>query len=119
MECGFYYTRAMSSWGLLIAESGFECNVGRGEFTFKPKKQGTYFWSTGNGWGNFCLNGDKLWIRPACGEIRISRVFVPEANKVCSVQHDGKAVPFEAQNGAVYMKPERIGTDETLTILYS
>ena len=118
MECGFYYTRAMSSWGLLIAESGFECNVGREEFAFKPKKQGTYFWSTGNGWGNFCLGADKLEIRPACGEIRIGKLAVPEANRVCAVEHDGKNIPFEAWDGALYLKSECIGTDETLTVLY-
>ena len=118
MECGFYYTRAMASWGLLIAESGFECNVGREEFAFKPKKQGTYFWSTGNGWGNFCLGADKLEIRPACGEIRIGKLAVPEANRVCAVEHDGKNIPFEAWDGALYLKSECIGTDEALTVLY-
>ena len=37
VECGNYYTRSMSSWGIMIAVSGYELNVPEGSLCFLPK----------------------------------------------------------------------------------
>ncbi|MBM7565559.1 GH116 family glycosyl-hydrolase [Paenibacillus sacheonensis] len=54
VECGHHYARSMSSWGLLIAFSGFAFDMAAGTMSFKPatpEEAFAAFWSTGRGWG--------------------------------------------------------------------
>jgi uncharacterized protein (DUF608 family) len=54
VECGHHYVRAMSSWALLLALSGFKYDMVRGVMSFCPAiHQGNFstFWSTGKAWG--------------------------------------------------------------------
>jgi non-lysosomal glucosylceramidase len=56
VECGHHYVRSMSSWGLLIALSGFQFDMVRKEMSFNPvvnKDAFTAFWSTGLAWGTY------------------------------------------------------------------
>jgi hypothetical protein len=56
IECGGHYTRAMSSWSLLLALSGFEYDGPRGRLRFSPRCQPENFksfYSTAEGWGTF------------------------------------------------------------------
>jgi hypothetical protein len=55
-ECGNHYARAMSSWGLLLALSGFHYRAPEGQIAFAPvvaPEQFRCFFSTGSGWGSF------------------------------------------------------------------
>jgi uncharacterized protein (DUF608 family) len=64
VECGHHYARSMSSWGLLIALSGFKFDLPRKEISFNPKinhEDFKTFWSTGVAWGTYeqkLLNGE-------------------------------------------------------------
>ncbi|NRF95874.1 hypothetical protein HQN89_34250 [Paenibacillus frigoriresistens] len=63
VECGHHYARSMSSWGLLVALSGFEFDMTRKQMKFAPaieQDQFTSFWSTGVAWGTFSQNRNKL-----------------------------------------------------------
>jgi non-lysosomal glucosylceramidase len=67
VECGHHYARSMSSWALLLAASGFHCDLGRGEMSFAPVMETftnlayfTSFWSTGRGWGIYTQRLDPL-----------------------------------------------------------
>lgn len=56
VECGHHYARSMSSWGLLIALSGFEYDMARKEMKFAPvvlEDNFSSFWSTGLAWGTY------------------------------------------------------------------
>jgi hypothetical protein len=56
IECGGHYARAMSSWSLLLALSGFEYDGPRGRLRFSPRCQPENFksfYSTAEGWGTF------------------------------------------------------------------
>ncbi|WP_274362012.1 GH116 family glycosyl-hydrolase [Paenibacillus thermotolerans] len=56
VECGHHYARSMSSWGLLVALSGFEYDMARGTMKFDPvlsKDNFSTFWSTGKAWGTY------------------------------------------------------------------
>lgn len=60
VECGNHYARSMSSWALLLAASGFACDLGRGELRFAPALAASTaadrfsaFWSTGRAWGTY------------------------------------------------------------------
>ena len=56
VECGHHYARAMSSWSLLLALSGFEYNAPEKTIGFAPKvfkEDFKCFFSTGSGWGSY------------------------------------------------------------------
>ena len=51
-ECGHHYARAMASWGLVVALTGFRYDARQGLMTFAEVTQPTrWFWSTGSAWG--------------------------------------------------------------------
>lgn len=55
-ECGSHYARAMSSWGLILALSGYYYSAPDGLMQFAPKlRQDDFrvFWSNGSAWGTF------------------------------------------------------------------
>jgi non-lysosomal glucosylceramidase len=53
-ECGHHYARAMASWGLILAATGFHYDGVDGRITFKASpKSTTWFWSSGDAWGTF------------------------------------------------------------------
>jgi len=54
VECGHHYARAMSSWSLLTALSGFGCSAAGRMLRFRPRVPGPVFralFSTGQAWG--------------------------------------------------------------------
>ncbi len=56
VECGHHYARSMSSWGLLIALSGFKYDMVQRTMEFTPviyQDRFTSFWSTGLAWGTY------------------------------------------------------------------
>lgn len=56
VECGHHYARSMASWAVLVALSGFKCDMVNKEIHFSPKiNAGDFstFWSTGTAWGTY------------------------------------------------------------------
>lgn len=56
IECGNHYARSMAAWGLLVALSGYECDLTKDEITFAPRirqEDFTCFYSNGKEWGVF------------------------------------------------------------------
>jgi uncharacterized protein (DUF608 family) len=56
VECGSHYARALSSWSLLLALSGFTVSAPEGRLGFAPRVSPAdfrCFFSTGGGWGVF------------------------------------------------------------------
>ena len=54
VECGHHYARAMASWGVLTALSGFTCDLVNRKISFKPvinENCFASFFSTGKAWG--------------------------------------------------------------------
>jgi non-lysosomal glucosylceramidase len=92
MECGSYYIRALSSYALVNAYSGFSFDQRAGEIGLKPARpgDGVYFWSAGRGWGVIELKGDGLTIKVRGGELSVSRVRFPE-HSGASATVDGQA----------------------------
>ena len=118
MECGHYYARAMASWGLLIALSGFDCDVARGRLAFSPREaRGVYFWAMGGAWGDAAFDETGVRILPAYGELRLNRLSVPNAGCVTSVRAAGKAVDYSLQDGEIVLKDTvTVGKDEALVV---
>jgi len=56
VECGHHYARAMSSWALLLALTGFSYSGIEQKIGFAPliyQEQFRTFWSIGQAWGNY------------------------------------------------------------------
>ncbi len=56
VECGHHYARAMSSWGILLALSGFSFSSPEGRLGFAPainQEDFRTFWSLGSTWGAY------------------------------------------------------------------
>ena len=87
IECGGHYARAMSSWSLLLALSGWRYDGSRGELSFMPSYQPDNFRSffTGpEGWGSVAQTWDSDKQRV---EIVVqSGVFSVETLELASVQ---------------------------------
>ncbi len=83
VECGHHYARAMSSWGLLLALSGFSYSGVDMKLGFEPQLYPENFstlWTTGSGWGSFSQmlqDGKTLTMKlsAAEGELRLKEVF--------------------------------------------
>lgn len=61
-ECGHHYVRSLSSWGLLLALSGFKYDMVTGFMSFKPvisEDDFSTFWSTGKKWGIYSQKRDQ------------------------------------------------------------
>ncbi|HXM02493.1 MAG TPA: GH116 family glycosyl-hydrolase [Chthoniobacterales bacterium] len=86
MECGSYYIRALSSYALVNAYSGFSFDQRSGEIGLRPARSGDgiYFWSGGRGWGVIEIKetgrgegGTSVTITVKGGELTVSRLRLP------------------------------------------
>ncbi len=78
-ECGSYYARAMASYALLIAFSGFRYTAPTRTLTLAPRldvQPFTCFFSTASGWGTLTLYADQLDIRLVEGVLAVDTLQV-------------------------------------------
>jgi len=78
-ECGSNYARAMSSYSLLLAFSGFEFDMVKGMIGFNPQgynrnERLSYFWSLDCAWGLFISDSDKVEIRVLGGNLKVKEI---------------------------------------------
>jgi uncharacterized protein (DUF608 family) len=79
IECGHHYARAMSSWGLVLALSGYAYSGPDMTLAFAPKiypDDFRTFWSTGTAWGGYTqktekAKGQKAEVAVAQGELSL------------------------------------------------
>ena len=83
-ECGHHYAWAMSSWGLVVGQTGFDYD-GRGRvMSFADTQAPTrWFWSSGASWGTLAQAVDASGARRAqlevlYGSVRVERVLIGE-----------------------------------------
>ncbi len=71
VECGHHYARAMASWSVLLALSGFEYDGVKKHIGFAPRYQPENFkgfFSTGSAWGTFT---QRHMAKKRVGEIKV------------------------------------------------
>ncbi len=80
-ECGSYYARALASYALLGALSGFRYSAVDNALTISPVsalRPFKTFFSTAPGFGTLTLTQDELVVEMVEGELKIDRVVVGE-----------------------------------------
>jgi hypothetical protein len=83
-ECGNYYARAMSSYALLGALSGFRYSAATRTLHVGPKLPGNrfrVFFSTASGWGTLAVSNGRLTIDLAEGELAVDEVVVTDGRR--------------------------------------
>jgi hypothetical protein len=80
IECGHHYARAMSSWALLLALSGFHYDGVNEILGFNPqinKDEFQTFWSCGSGWGSFSYRKGVSRLEVAYGSLSLKELQLP------------------------------------------
>jgi len=80
-ECGSYYARAMSSFALLSALSGFRYSAVDKTLWISPRVGElpfTTFFSTASGFGKLTLTGDEIVVEMVEGSLTVEKLFVNE-----------------------------------------
>lgn len=74
IECGSHYARALASYGVWLALSGFEYDMRRQHMGFYPRiHPGAFraFWSLGTGWGVFRWEGQRVSLEVFAGQLSL------------------------------------------------
>lgn len=106
-ECGHHYARAMASWALLPALSGFKYDGVNGEIAFHPvmhKEDFFCFWSSGSGWGVFKQTINSAEITVLYGKLGLKKIELDDAfgnNKVFLSETAVAAKSEKAKEGRV------------------
>ena len=100
LECGASYARSMASYSLLLAYSGFHCDMTKGHISFHPLHKGTYFWSVDGAWGTALWEQDRFTLEVHWGMLKLASAELPLAN-VENLTVCGKAQPFVKQKQCI------------------
>ncbi len=110
-ECGNHYARAMASWSLLLALSGYHYSAPARQIAFAPvvsAENFRCFFSTGSGWGSFAQNVEHGALTATLelrgGNLRLQRIGLcpPAAATRVSVTRRGEAL-------AAHLEPANAG----------
>jgi hypothetical protein len=109
LECGSHYARSLASWSVLLALSGFECDLTVGHIGFNPalaERPFRCFWSCGAGWGLFEQTEDQIILRCYYGDVILNSFFAGGAS-IKSIESGGGvpiAATLEQQNAGTLVK---------------
>ncbi|MBN1274605.1 MAG: hypothetical protein JXB26_20275 [Candidatus Aminicenantes bacterium] len=106
LECGHHYARAMASWALLLALSGFHYDGVNNTMSFSPKinrENFMTFWSTGSAWGRCTLNNSGATLDVKYGSLKLKEISFSsscpwESLKSCLV--DSQSIKCEYESDA-------------------
>lgn len=90
-ECGSYYARAMASYAVLIALSGFHYSAVTRTMSLKPQWPGrplTTFFATATGYGTLTLSDTSLTINLVEGELALNAVHLAFAEQTLTLPVD-------------------------------
>ncbi|MGQ9523441.1 MAG: GH116 family glycosyl-hydrolase [Armatimonadota bacterium] len=124
-ECGNHYARAMSSYGLLLALSGYHVNAVEGRLSFHPRIHANdfrCFFSTAQGWGLYSqtVRQGVLVASIECryGVIHARSLSLPVSPRSAIAALDGAQITSGIRDGAVTFDPEvSIAAGHTLTVV--
>jgi non-lysosomal glucosylceramidase len=123
-ECGHHYARALASWSVLLALSGFDYDAVRQSITFAPRTEAAEFrcfFSTGTAWGLFSQHrrpeGYEGRIEVRYGTLTLRRVCVPIDYEDVRVALDGTDLECSAAIGALVLTlPVEVKAEQSLVV---
>jgi hypothetical protein len=125
IECGHHYARAMSSWSVLTAISGFAYSAPQKEIRFRPRVSPAQFrclYSAGSAWGNYAQQATKqkldAEITVEGGGLELATVRVPFSGAGAKVTA-GRPAKTEVANGEAIVRfdsPVKLASGERLKL---
>jgi hypothetical protein len=123
-ECGHHYARALSSWSVLLALSGFHYSAPQQLLAFTPRiseDDFRCFFSAGTGWGLFSQkrtgSGYEATIRVRRGEVRLRTLRLPLTGAGVAVAVEGAPAEAALSGGAVTLAhPVVLSAGQALTV---
>ena len=134
IECGHYYARAMSSYALLLALSGFSYSAPEKTIGFSPRISENYFnafFSVGSGWGTYRQKFSRgkakftvevkygrlelKYVKLISGKISFKNMLVTLAGK----QTDANRRQNRANITVVFKDPVTVKKGEKLNIVFT
>jgi hypothetical protein len=95
-ECGNYYARAMSSYALLAALSGFRYSAVQRALWFAPQlgiRPFKSFFSAASGFGTITLDAKSLTIQILEGELAVEKLVLTDASQTKTLAWKSTARP--------------------------
>jgi uncharacterized protein (DUF608 family) len=101
VECGDHYYRAMSSWAVLLAATGFKVDAPRCSMRIAPCVTGDVRgpWISSNAWGTFAWKGSKLTVDCQSGKHVLAELLLDRKPASTSASVGGKAVKIKVTPG--------------------
>lgn len=99
-ECGHHYARAMASWAVLLALSGFQYDGIAQSMAFAPAinaENFQVFWSCGTGWGTFSMNNATASLRVQFGKVELQKFSLKSKSKIETIQIAETSIPFKSR----------------------
>jgi hypothetical protein len=129
-ECGHHYARAMASWAVLLALSGYQYDGIEHFMAFSPKIQKENFktfWSSGDAWGSFRMESNRSKITVEHGHLKIHTFGVAKDYAFRAVQSvflNSQEVKAKLKNekNLILVVPERpveLKKGDTLSISFA
>ena len=102
-ECGHHYARAMASWAILLALSGYHYDGVAKTMSFSPaihQDNFSSFWSCGDGWGTFFMNENRVSLRTDFGKVTLTQFSfdAPWKKKIKHVKIDDATITCKISN---------------------
>ncbi|HIJ73601.1 MAG TPA: hypothetical protein HPP83_05810 [Candidatus Hydrogenedentes bacterium] len=122
-ECGHHYARAMASYALVPALSGFTFDMGLGAIGFEPRinpDNFKAFWTLDGVWGTYTQKGKKAALDVLWGKFTLSRLDLPGFAKPgrlkLTVGKRAIKADADSRGSIILRKALRLKAGQTLTI---
>lgn len=125
-ECGHHYARALAAFGLLVAISGFTCDMRIGMIGFAPKinkKSFACFWSLDGAWGIYRELPNKVVLEVREGKLKLRMLQLDSYREYSSaiIRHKGRRINLEKPEKNIFLLPHDINVHagSALTLLFT
>ncbi len=123
VECGDHYYRAMSSWALLLAATGFKLDTPRRSMRLAPCVAGDVRgpWFSSTAWGTFSWKGGKLTVDCQSGKQTLAEMHLDRKPASTTASLGGKTVKisftaFEDGVHVAFETPVELATGSILIL---
>ncbi len=125
-ECGHWYARAMSSYGLIQGLTGFRYDAVDQSFGIDSKigDMFTGFFSTGSGWGNLECTDQRISISLAYGYLDLNQLNFTRSKQLSDISKielgeekiEGRVEQADGVNRIVFESPVKLDQGDKLII---
>ncbi|MEA4887884.1 MAG: GH116 family glycosyl-hydrolase [Clostridiaceae bacterium] len=106
IECGSNYARSMASYALLLAYSGFSCDLVHNRIGFHPLHDDAgsrFFWSADPAWGEIVFDKSQITFELAGGEIKLGCFSLPQAAMIRQIVLNRQPAAFSCLDGELIL----------------